>query len=45
MIGRDFARPEHVCFCIAALDAQSGEGSLFSPVTKTRATKTTTKTV
>jgi hypothetical protein len=40
MIGREFA-----CPVIAALDAQSGEGSLFSPVTKTRATKTTTKTV
>jgi hypothetical protein len=40
MIGRDFARS-----IIAALDAQSGEGSLFSPVNKTRATKTTTKTV
>ena len=40
MIGREFARP-----VIAALDASSGEGSLFSPVIKTRATKTTTKTV
>jgi len=41
MIGREFARPEHAY----ALDAQSGAGSLFSPVIKTRATKTTTKTV
>lgn len=40
MIGREYVRP-----VIAALDAQSGEGSLFSPVNKTRATKTTTKTV
>jgi hypothetical protein len=40
MIGRENAR-----LVIAALDAQSGEGSLFSPVNKTRATKTTTKTV
>lgn len=40
MIGREFARP-----VIVALDAQSGEGSLFSPVNKTRASKTTTKTV
>lgn len=44
MIGREYARPEHANR-IAALDAQSGEGSLFSPVNKTRATKTTTKTV
>ena len=40
MIGREYARP-----VIAAPDAQSGEGSLFSPAIKTRATKTTTKTV
>jgi hypothetical protein len=40
MIGREYARP-----VITALDAQSGEGSLISPVNKTRATKTTTKTV
>ena len=40
MIGR-----EHACPVIVALDAQSREGSLFSPVIKTRATKTTTKTV
>jgi hypothetical protein len=40
MIGREFAPS-----VIAAPDAQSGEGSLFSPVIKTRATKTTTKTV
>jgi hypothetical protein len=39
MIGREYAGP-----VISALDAQSGEGSLFSPVIKTRA-KTTTKTV
>jgi hypothetical protein len=40
MVGRDSA-----CPIISALDAQSGEGSLFSPAFKTRATKTTTKTV
>jgi hypothetical protein len=40
MIGRDNA-----CLVISALDAQSGERSLFSPAIKTRATKTTTKTV
>jgi len=40
MIGR-----ANACLIISALDAQSGEGSLFSPVFKTRATKTTTKTV
>lgn len=40
MIGCEFARP-----VIAASDTQSGEGSLFSPVIKTRATKTTAKTV
>ena len=40
MIGRDLA-----CPVISALDARSGEGSLFSPVFKTRAKKTTTKTV
>jgi hypothetical protein len=39
MLGREFARP-----VIAAPDASSSEGSLFSPVIKTRA-KTTTKTV
>jgi hypothetical protein len=40
MIGRDTA-----CPIISALDAQSGERSLFSPVFKSWATKTTTKTV
>jgi hypothetical protein len=45
MFGREFARPENDRIGIAALDTQSGEGSLFSPVIKTRATKTTTKTV
>ena len=40
MIGRENARP-----VIAALGTRSREGSLFSPAIKTRATKTTTKTV
>ena len=40
MFGREFLRS-----VIAALDAASGEGSFFSPVIKTRSTKTTTKTV
>ncbi|MGV3549139.1 hypothetical protein [Rhizobium sp.] len=40
MIGRANTRS-----VISALDGQSGEGSLFSPVNKSRATKTTTKTV
>jgi hypothetical protein len=40
MSGRDFARHVHY-----ALDAQSGEGLPFSPVSKTWTTKTTTKTV
>ena len=40
MFGRAFSRP-----AIAVLDAPSREGSLFSPVIKTRAKKTTTKTV
>jgi hypothetical protein len=36
---------EHACYVILSADVMSGEGSLFSPVFKTRATKTTTKTV
>jgi hypothetical protein len=40
MVDREDAR-----HAIASTDIMSGVGSLFSPVYKTRATKTTTKTV